>query len=146
MSSTSRIYVFTGDKVVSPVKLEVELANIVNLWNNHEQGVQEHTEVWTGRLRLFPAVKTSSGDYDVTDSDTVIVINKTVGAATQVNFPASPATGRVLIVKDGKGDAAAHNITVSGNGKNIDSAASVTITTNYGVARYIYNGTEWNAI
>ena len=74
------------------------------------------------------------------------MVNKTVGAATQVNLPASPATGRVLIVKDGKGDAGSNNITVSGNGKNIDGAASVTISSNYGVSRVVYNGTQYNVI
>lgn len=146
MSSLSRIYVFTGDKVVSPVKLEIELANLVNTWNNHEQGIQEHTEIWTGRLRLFPQVFTSAGNYTATTTDTIVVVNKGTGAATQVNLPASPSTGRVIIVKDGKGDANANNITVSGNGKNIDGSATVTINTAYGVGRYAYNGTQWNVV
>ena len=146
MASISRVYTFFHDKVVSPVKLEIELGQFLNTWNNHEQGIQQHTGTWTGWLRLGVSVKTSSGNYDVTSSDAVVVVNKTVGAATQVNLPASPATGRVLIVKDGKGDAGSNNITVSGNGKNIDGAASVTISSNYGVSRVVYNGTQYNVI
>lgn len=146
MSSFSRVYTFHNDKVVSPIKLEIELGSFVNLWNNHDQGLQQHAGVWTGWLRTGLTVKTSSGNYDVTSSDTVVVVNKSVAAATQVNLPASPATGRLLIVKDGKGDANSNNITVSGNGKNIDGAASVTINTNYGVSRVVYNGTQYNVI
>lgn len=146
MSSLSRVYTFTQDKSVSPVKLEIELGSIINAWNNHEQGIQQHSGVWTGWFRTGLTLKTSAGNYDVTSSDMVVVINKASGAATQVNLPASPASGRLLIVKDGKGDAASNNITVSGNGKNIDGAASVTISSNYGVSRLVYNSTQWNVI
>lgn len=146
MSSLSRVYTFTQDKVVSPVKLEIELGQIVNTWNNHEQGIQQHTGIWTGWLRFTPTVKTSSGGYTVLPSDTVIVINKSVAATTTVTLEASPATGRVIIVKDGKGDAASNNVTISGNGKNIDGSATLVISSNYGVSRLVYNGTQWSII
>jgi hypothetical protein len=146
MSSTSRVYTFTHDKTASPVKLEIELSNIVNMWNNHEQMIQAHSGVWTAALRLTPTIKTSSGAYVVLSTDCLIIINKTVGAATAVTLPASPASGRVLIVKDGKGDANSNNITLDGNGKNIDGASPLTINTAYGAARIAYNGTQWNSI
>lgn len=146
MSSLSRVYTFINDKVVSPVKLEIELSHVVNIWNNHEQGLQQHTGIWTNWVRLGLTVKTSAGSYDVLSSDCVVVINKASGAATQVNLPASPSTGRYLIVKDGKGDAGANNITVSGNGKNIDGSATNVISTNFGSRHYVYNGTQYNVI
>lgn len=132
--------------MVSPIKLEVELSNILNFWNNHEQGLQQHTTIWTGSLVLGLSVKTSSGNYDVLSSDSVVIVNKGTGAATQVNFPASPKTGRYLIVKDGKGDAGANNITVSGNGKNIDGSSTNVISTNSQARHYVYNGTQWNVV
>lgn len=146
MASNSRLYTFINDKVASPIKIEVELNNLYNFWNNHEQGLQAHSTVWTGQFWLTPTIKTSAGTYVVSTTETLIVINKTVGAATTVTYPASPSTGRMLIVKDGKGDGAANNITLDGNGKTIDGAATVAITTNYGVARHIYNGTQWNVV
>lgn len=144
MASNSRLYTFTNDKTVNPTKLEVELNNLLMYWNNHEQGLIQHSTIWTASLRVGLTVKTSAGDYDVLSTDCVVVINKGTGAATTVTLPASPSAGRVLVVKDGKGDAASNNITVSGNGKNIDGAASVTIGTNYDVRRLVYNGTQWN--
>lgn len=146
MASNSRLYTFYNDKIVSPVKLETELNNMMMFWNNHEQGIQAHSTIWTGQLWLIPTIKTSAGAYVVSTTETFIVINKTVGAATTVTLPASPNTGRMLIVKDGKGDAGANNITVDGNGKTIDSAATKVISTNYDLRRLIYNGTEWNLI
>ena len=62
---------------------------------------------------------TSAGDVtaDATIDD-VIVINKTVGAATTVNLPpvAGRAPNRPLKIVDGKLDAAANNITLDGDG------------------------------
>lgn len=146
MSSLSRVYTFFHDKEVSPVKLEIELGSIVNSWNNHEQGIQSHTIMSTAQFRLIPTVVIAAGTYVVVAADSVVIMNKTVGAASAVTLPASPNTGRVIIVKDGKGDAAANNITISGNGKNIDGAATLVISTNFGVSRLVYNSAQWNVI
>ncbi len=146
MASNSRLYTFLNDKVVSPSKLEIELNNQLMFWNNHEQGLQAHSTVWTGMFWLTPAIQTASGNYTVGTTETLIIINKGTGAATTVTLPASPNTGRVIIVKDGKGDAGANNISIAGNGKNIDGATPLVISTNYGTSRIVYNGTQWNVI
>lgn len=68
-------------------------------------------------------------------------------AARTINLPATPTTGEFHIVKDDTGTGAAtNNITVSGNGKNIDGSASHTINTTRGAFTYIYNGTQWNIV
>lgn len=57
-----------------------------------------------------------SGDCTVLPNDGLIIINKTVGAATTVTLPASASkVGKVKIV-DFKGDAGTNNITVNPNG------------------------------
>lgn len=146
MSSNSRLYTFYNDKIVSPVKLETELNNIVMFWNNHEQGLQQHTTLWTAQLWIAPTVVTSASPYNALVTDCVIISNKTVAGAGTINLSSTLQTGRIVIIKDGKGDANANNITVQGNGKNIDGAASKVINTAYGVLRVIYNGTEWSSI
>lgn len=146
MASNSRLYTFLNDKSVNPTKLEVELSNILNFWNNHEQGIQQHTVLWTGQFWPHVVLKTDTGSYTVTTTETVIVINKGTGASTTVTLPASPNTDRMLIIKDGKGDAGSNNITISGNGKNIDGSSTLVISTNYGKAGIVYNGTAWNQI
>lgn len=146
MSSNSRLYTFLNDKVISPTKLEVELNNILMFWNNHEQGLQQHTTLWTQQFWIAPTVVTSASPYTALTTDCVIISNKTIAGSGTINLSATLQTGRVVIIKDGKGDANTNNITVQGNGKNIDGAASKVINTAYGVLRLIYNGTEWSTI
>lgn len=61
-------------------------------------------------------IVTAAGDVTVQPNDGLIIVNKTVGAATNVILPAaSTKVGRVKVV-DWKGDADANNITVVPNG------------------------------
>lgn len=90
-------------------------------------------------------LKTSSGDVTMVNETTVIV-KKSSGAATQVTLPATPPTGGIRRVVDGKGDAATNNITVVAASGNINGAANHVISENYGVAWFLYNGTEWNVL
>lgn len=90
--------------------------------------------------------KTSSGNVTCLNEG-VVVVNKTVGAATQVTLPASPTLGGMypfVWVVDGKGDAATNNITVVAASGNINGAASYVISENYAAALFFFNGTEWN--
>lgn len=102
------------------------------------------TVTTTGRIGGTRVV-TAAGAVTVTSTDETVVINKTVGAATTVNLPAG-VTGRTYVFKDGKGDAAVNNITITPAAGTIDSAATLVINTNYGRITLIYNGTEWNRI
>lgn len=90
-------------------------------------------------------VQTGTGDFTFIN-ESCMVIDKASGAATQVTLPASPFTGQVCFVKDGKGDASTNNITVIGAASaTIDGAASFVISTDYACIAFHYNGTEWGA-
>ena len=91
-------------------------------------------------------VVTAAGAVTVVTADNIIVINKTVGEATAVNLPPAPNTWDTVTIKDGKGDAATNNITITPNAGNIDGSATFVIGINYGSAKLTYNGTEWNVI
>jgi hypothetical protein len=91
-------------------------------------------------------VVTAAGAVTVTTSDYVVIINKTSGASTVVNLPASPAAGDVYIIKDGKGDATTNNITLTPAAGNIDGAGTFVMATNYQSITLVYNGTEWNVV
>lgn len=90
------------------------------------------------------AVVTSGASYTVGATTNVVVINKDTGSATAVTLPSSPATGLTVTVKDGKGDAATNNITVSAASGNIDGSATSVISADYGARVFVYNGTQWN--
>ena len=91
-------------------------------------------------------VVTASGAVTVTATDDVVIVKKGTGAATTVNLPASPATGRRYTIKDGKGDAATNNITITPAAGTIDGASTLVISANYGKSTLLYNGAEWGAI
>lgn len=91
-------------------------------------------------------VTIATADYVVLVTDDVVIINKAVGAATAVTLPATPTAGDQYTIKDGKGDAAAQNITISPSAGTIDGAATSVISTNYGKAHFVYNGVQWNLI
>lgn len=91
-------------------------------------------------------VVTASGAVTVATSDYVVVVNKTTGAATTVNLPSSPSTGDTYSIKDGKGDAATNNLTLTPASGNIDGAATFVMKVNYESITVVYNGTQWNII
>lgn len=97
---------------------------------------------------LAPTVITQAGfssPYTVLSTDSRVHVSTTT-TAYQVNLPASPATGRTVSVKDKARTAATRNITVSGNGHNIDGSATVVINVNGTNLDFIYDGTEWAII
>lgn len=76
--------------------------------------------------------------------DKVILCNASAGIT--VTLPLSPSAGDTYKVKDKSGAANTNNITVSGNGKNIDGAASFVMNRNYQSAELIYDGSSWSIL
>jgi hypothetical protein len=105
----------------------------------------------TGKLpgnRLSSSVRvvTAAGSVTVTTADYLVIINKTVPAATIVGLPATPTAGDTYIVKDGRGDAWLNNITVTPSAGTIDGLPSYVIGIGYGGVTFVYNGTQWNVL
>lgn len=95
-------------------------------------------------------VMTAAGNYVVVN-ESVLIVKKTVGAATGVTLPPVIAgqPGRFLYIKDGLGDAATNNITVSPDGvvaTTIDGAATLVLNSNYAACLLGFDGTEWKVI
>lgn len=62
---------------------------------------------------LTQRLVTAAGTVTVSDDDAdIIVIDKTVGAATAVNLPSAADRTKAVRIQDGKGDANTNNITV----------------------------------
>lgn len=99
-------------------------------------GKQIHT---AGERFRTTAVATSP--YDVLATDMNLLVDTT--SARTINLPASPALGDAYRIKDSTGTAGANNITIQGNGKNIEGSPSNTISTNFGKVAVVYNGTQW---
>jgi hypothetical protein len=91
-------------------------------------------------------VITASGGVTALSTDEVIVINKTANETTTLTLMASPETGKILYIKDGKGNSNSFPTTIQGNGKNIDAGTFHTINSNWGRVALVYNGTIWNIL
>lgn len=90
-------------------------------------------------------VFTGSGQVNIYPTDYMVGIDKASGANTAVSITFTPADGTPLIIKDMKGDAATHNITITPNAGNIDGSSTYVISSNYGAVRLRYNAanSQW---
>lgn len=78
-----------------------------------------------------PRVVTAAGDVTVGATDIVILLDKTVGAATNINLPPSGSRSASVSVKDIKGDAHTNNITfVPAAGETIDGFSAAAAAAN----------------
>lgn len=102
---------------------------------------------FTAINKTIPTIRvvTAAGAVTVVTTDNIIVVNKTVGAATTVNLPAG-TTSQMYVIKDGKGDAWTNAITITPAAGTIDGVATFSINAAYGGVLVVYNGTEWNVL
>lgn len=97
-------------------------------------------DIYVGGQRVkLTTVNTSP--YTALATDMNLMVDTT--AARTVNLPATPTAGDAYRVKDSTGTASTNNITVQGNGNNIEGSSSNTISTNFGRIFVVYNGTQW---
>lgn len=94
--------------------------------------------------RILALSTPGSTPYTPVNEDVVLV--PTHSGTFTINLPLGQTPGKFFFVKDFGGVALANNIIVSGNGNNIDGAASQTINTNFGGLQVIWSGTSWSII
>lgn len=101
--------------------------------------VQSPLEVEQG-LR-FSAVNTYSAAQTLdAGSDHIVLVDlTTAGAPVTITLPAAPVAGMIFQIKDMSGLAETHNITIAGNGKNIDGAADAVMGVDYQSSTVIYD-------
>ncbi len=103
--------------------------------------------IGTGIKHAVTSVATAATPYAVLGTDYVITTDTTAGVLT-ITLPATPGTGRTLVIYDGAGQAAIGGaITIDGNGNNIaaggTSAATKAINTAFESYTLYFNGTIW---
>lgn len=97
------------------------------------------TQVWQQLAYLLNApVITTTANYQAVLTDSVILIN---GDVTVTLPTAAKGAGKIITCK--AINAGVGTRTVSGNGSNIDGAATWTTTTQYVSQRFASNGTQW---
>jgi hypothetical protein len=102
----------------------------------------------SGVIVNVTSVAAAVSPYALDGTDYLITTDTTGGVLT-ITLPASPVTGRAIVIYDGVGQAAANNVTIDGNGKNIAfagaAAGTKVLNTAYESATLYYNGTLWLA-
>jgi hypothetical protein len=98
------------------------LKNGANVWTS--------TQNWQSALAAPIREVTASGGITVSaTTNMTVVVNKTVGAATAVGYTCPASFNWIFVIKDGKGDDATNNITVTPTSGTIDGAASFVMKT-----------------
>lgn len=147
-SGTAYLHIKAGTATASTAPLKI---NSGTLMSSAEAGAMEYDGTDWYLTDSTPTRRTVDYLPTVTSSSTPVTVPakggfvRVVGAAgaKAVNLPAltSVKTGTRVVVKDSAGNAASGTITITPNGTDtIDGAASVTITTNYGVVRLFATG------
>jgi hypothetical protein len=95
-------------------------------------------------LQLLSGISTKTTTYNPTlITDKYLRLDATDGAFT-VTLLASPIQGQMIFFK--KIDSSSNAITINGNGKTIDGAASYTLSAQWNAIALIYNGTTWDIV
>jgi hypothetical protein len=85
-----------------------------------------------------------AGSYQVLNTDSIIGETSTAAPYT-ITMPlaAGIVAGQSWTIKDESGGAATNNITISGNGANIDNSPTFVININFGAVTIYFNGTNF---
>jgi len=89
---------------------------------------------------LQTATAKKTANYTATSDDVSLPCDATSAAVT-ITLPAAPKTGEWKGLK--KVDSSANTCTYSGNGKNIEGAATLVYSTQYAHTMAQYDGTQW---
>jgi hypothetical protein len=84
-----------------------------------------------------------TGDYSVLATDDFIAIT-ILAAPLTITLPSNPTLGDSYEIKDTIGNAGVSNVTISGNGSNIDGIATFTLTQPFAAVTLTYTGTQWS--
>lgn len=94
--------------------------------------------------RGIQMTRTGAGaNYTVLATDHTIGVSSTAAPRTITLPAAGRVQGQRYEIKDESGGAGTNNITVSGNGANIDGASTYVINTNYGSVTVYWTGSAW---
>jgi len=86
-----------------------------------------------GALYLTPTFVTSGASYSSVRTDTRILVNKTIGSATSIVLGDATLYSLPVLVKDLKGDADSHPITVTfTGGQRLDGLSQIVINNPFG--------------
>lgn len=116
----------------------------VDMWN----GAAWVSLTGGGGAPTYNVNTVTSSPYTVLSSDDVVVCNLSTTGPFTIDLPTTPAANEQVRIKDGKGDAFTHNITINAGGSTtIDGAGSLPLDENFGSRTLIFDGTAtWRVL
>lgn len=94
----------------------------------------------SGGSAAIQVTNDSAVTYNATNDDDYIGSS----GITTVVLPSGPTDGKKIIIADIKGDAFTNNVTIQGNGNNIQGSTFALINTDYGAITLLWNGVIWS--
>lgn len=101
------------------------------------------TDSGTNWLQITNTLEFSLRSSAFTAEDGARVMADTSGGSWTLTLPGSPGNGDAVQVADAGNTWKANNLTVDGNGNNIEDATTLTANVDGGSFMVIYNGTQW---
>jgi hypothetical protein len=135
-----------GVSLASTVKdYEVQLA--LGAQSGTDQGGISRADILVTFVSGYPPnplrlIHTTTISYLVQQTDDLIEIG-TLSTPINITLPAGPSIGETHEVKDGGGTLTTYNVTVLGNGHNVDGSSSFIMRVGYSTFKFIYDGTKW---
>jgi hypothetical protein len=140
-NARNQMYLYPGASTGNPIRLEAAGGDADVDVKVVPKGAGR---VWNTAGVKMNRTTVADAAYTVLGSDYIIAYTSlTTGRAVTLPAPSSTNSGQIFIVKDEAGSAGTNNLTVSGASGNIDGAASYVISTNYGLARFYSNGSNY---
>jgi hypothetical protein len=123
---------FTGYAILEYAKTTDTAVTRDQAYGNGSTGTTESSAQYSSNATLTRQLKQYVG-----------LLPTTAAAAFQIDLPASPNTSDEVWVKDEESDASTYNITISGNGNNIDGSGTYTVNQDGEalVLKYVFS--EW---
>lgn len=91
------------------------------------------------------AVTSTNVSYTILNSDEAVIITL-LSAPINLILPSGPTIGDIYTVKDSGGNIETYNVTISGNGYNIDGVSTFLMNKNYSSISLLYTGFEWSVL
>jgi len=115
----------------------------VLVWNSSDNKVKTVGGTSLGDRNNIYSYTTVAANTTLTTGSTYVILANNPTSGITLTLPATPLNGQAFKLKDIGGNALVYGVTVSGNGKNIDGAATALINTSYGALEVMYDGTNW---
>lgn len=97
----------------------------------------------SGGLKVnVTSVSHSTPTYAALSTDYIIATDSTAGIIS-INLPAAPSKGQIYQIKDSTGQDAINNVTIAGNGHNIDGSATFVMNVAYGSITVVFGTSTW---